>query len=223
MDAQTQGYAAAVRSHTDTYLDRVTDCTARLPDALDAYGTHPEAFEAAVGDIAINETDSDDALRDLRTFLSESSSPNYTDVYLRADDVARLYTAIDEMPNAVERFARELRAIAPELDDDLRATVREMVALTVEATETLATATRDYVESLVTEGETARVTEAVEEVATLESECDRLKYDGLARAFDVEPTADALAVRELVLTLDAAMDAVEDAGDQLLVLRSGEP
>jgi len=223
MDAPTEGYAAAIRSKTETYLDRVTDCVRRLADATDAYGDDPGAFAAAVDDLAAAESDCDDALRELRTLLSEPSAPNYTDVYLRADDVARLYAAIDEIPNAVERFARELRAIAPPLDGDVRATVREMASLTVEATEALSAATREYVESLLVAGETASVGPAVEEIAALESECDRLKYEGLAAAFDGAPPADAVVVRDLLVGLDAAVDAVEDAADELLVLRSGGP
>lgn len=223
MDTPTEGYAAAVRSETETYLDRVTDCVRRLPGAIDAYGDDPDAFAAAVEEVAAAESDCDDALRALRTLLSEPSAPNYTDVYLRADDVARLYAAIDEIPNAVERFARELRAIAPRLDDDVRATIRKMASLTVEATEALSAATREYVESLLVEGEPACVVPAVEEIAALESECDRLKYEGLAAAFDDASPADAVVIRELLVGLDAAIDAVEDAADELLVLRSGEP
>ncbi|WP_134670384.1 hypothetical protein [Halorussus marinus] len=222
MDAQTEGYAAAVSSETETYLDRVADCAGRLPGAINAYGVDDDAFATAVDDIAAAESDCDDALRELRRLLSERSRPNYTDVYLRADDVARLYAAVDEIPNAVERFARELRAIAPSLGG-ARAIVEEMASLAVEATEALAAATGEYVESLLVEGGTASVGPAVEEIRALESAADRLKYEGLAAAFDEAATPDALVVRELVVGLDAAIDAVEDAADQLLVLRSGKP
>lgn len=221
MDTATREYATAVRESTDTYLERATDCVGHLPDALDAYGRDPSAFETAVDRIAARESDCDDALRAVRALLGESP-PNYTAAYLRADDLARLYVALDAVPNSVERFARELRAIEPDLGDDLRATFREMAVLTGDATAVLAGATDDYVGDLVTEGDLTPVADAVEEVSALESECDDLKYRALFRAFDAYPTADALVVRSLVLTLDAAVDAAEDAADQLLVANSAD-
>ncbi|WP_132059988.1 DUF47 domain-containing protein [Halorussus amylolyticus] len=222
MASATEGYAESVRERTATYLDRVTDCTALLPDALDAYETDPPEFENAVERIAACESACDDALRDLRALLGESAPPNYTDVYLRADEVARLYAAIDAVPNRVERFGRELDAMNPTLSEDCRVAFHEMATLTHHATVELTDTTTAYVESLVTEGETASVAESVADISAAESECDRLKYESLASAFDSRPPADALVVRELVVTLDAAMDAVEDAGDQLLFMNSAD-
>jgi hypothetical protein len=220
MEPATDDYGAEVRALTETYLDAVTEAVVHLPDALDAYGTDSEAFDTAVERIADRESACDDALRGLRGVLRESMPPNYTDLYLRIDDVARLYAAIDAVPNRAERFVRELRAIGPALDDEVVATLREMAVLTTEAAARLADVVADYVEYLIADAESVGVTDAVEAVAGLESECDGLKYEALAATFEGRPTAEALVVRELVLTLDAAMDAVEDAADHLLFAAS---
>lgn len=213
-------HAEAVCALTDAYLDHVTDATAGLPDALDAYGTDPEAFAVAVQRVAARESACDATLRDLRALVGESTPPNDTELYLRMDEVARLYAAIDEVPNRAERFVRELDAIDPALSEDRRIALREMAALTDEAARKLARLAARFVECLVTDADPVPVVETAEELAELESACDRLKYDVLDAAFDDLPTADALVVRELVLTLDAAMDAVEDASEQLLFVNS---
>ncbi|WP_166035590.1 DUF47 family protein [Halorussus pelagicus] len=222
MSSARGDYAAAVRRLTETYLDGVTDTTAHLPDALDAYGTDPAAFEEAVERVAEHESACDTALRELRGTVRESMPPNYTEMYLRVDDVARLYAAIDAVPNRAEGFVRELHAITPELGDSARTTLREMAMLTAEAAAELAAATTAYVEQLVGESAAVSVTDAVDRVADLESECDGLKHDALAAAFEGRPTAEALVVRELILKLDAAMDAVEDAAEHLLFVASAD-
>ncbi|WP_276301162.1 DUF47 domain-containing protein [Halorussus lipolyticus] len=221
------GYAEEVCALTEQYLERVAEATAALPAALDAYDEDADAFEEATQTVADHESACDETLRDLRTAVGKSMPPNYSRFYLRIDDVSRLYAAIDEIPNRAERFVRELRAMRPALDDRTRETCREMALLVHEAASALADLTADYVARLVApeaapDDPTPGVTERVDELAVLESECDGLKYDALSAAFDAHSTADALVVRELVLTLDAAMDAVEDVGEQLLFLASGE-
>ena len=225
-------YAAEVCALTERYLEQVAAVTDALPAAIDAYAEDAEAFEEATQTVAERESACDATLRDLRTAVGKSMPPNYSRFYLRIDDVSRLYAALDEIPNRVERFVRELRAMRPALDDRTRATCREMAALVCEAVAALADLTADYVERLVApendcggpeNGDSeANVTERVDSLAALESECDGLKYDGLAAAFEEHPTAEAVVLRELVLTLDAAMDAVEDVGDHVLFLASSE-
>jgi uncharacterized protein Yka (UPF0111/DUF47 family) len=222
MTTVTGACADEVRSRTDTYLDQVATTTTHLPDALDAYGTDRTAFAAAVDRVSTHESECDATLRDLRALVGDSLPPNYTDVYLRADDVIRLYDPIDVIPNRVESFARELGSMAPALPAAIHEAINQMAALVAEATGILAEATDAYIESLVTSGDPVRVTDDVDTIATLESTCDAHKYDALQTAFHECETADALVVRELLLSLDAAMDAVEDAGDHLLSMSSTE-
>ena len=220
MTTVTGACADEVRSRTETYLDQVETTTAHLPDAVDAYGTDRPAFSAAVDRIGTGESECDATLRELRTLVGESLPPNYTEVYLRADDVVRLYDRIDEIPNRAESFARELGSMHPDLPAGIHDTLCEMAALVAKATVVLTDVTAAYVESLVTAGDPVRITDDVERVATMESNCDAHKYEALQQAFGQCQTGDALVVRELLLSLDAAMDAVEDAGDHLLSMNS---
>jgi DNA-binding transcriptional ArsR family regulator len=66
----------------------------------------------------------------------------------------------------------------------------------------------------------ATVADEVETVVELETACDGFKYDAFETAFADYETADALMVRELLLVLDAAMDAIEDAAEHLLSMQS---
>jgi uncharacterized protein Yka (UPF0111/DUF47 family) len=220
METVTDRCADEVRSQTATYLGQVRTTTSHLPDALDAYGDNRAAFEAAVDRLGTHESECDATLRELRSLVGESLPPNYTDVYLRADDVVRLYARIDEVPNRTESFARELASMRPDLPAEVRDALREMAALVVEATVLLTEATEAYVDQLVSAGDPVRVTGDVERIGTLESDCDGHKYDALSAAFESCETGDALVARELLLTLDDAMDAVEDAAEHLLSMNS---
>ena len=216
----TGAFADEVRARTDTYLKQVEATTAHLPDAVDAYGENADAFVAAVDRLDTQESECDATLRELSTLLGESLPPNYTDVYLRADDVVRLYGRIDAVPNRAERFARELASMRPDLTADTREALREMCDLVVEGTVILADLADAYVETLVTSGDSIVVADEVATIVELETACDAHKYEALQSVFETRGTADALVVRELLLALDAAMDAVEDAAEHLLSMQS---
>ncbi len=220
MATVTGAFADEVQSRTTTYLDQVETTTAHLPDALDAYGADPEAFLAAVDRLNTQESECDATLRELTTLLGESLPPNYTDVYLRVDDVIRLYTRVDEIPNHAEQFVRQLSAMGPDLAEETLHALREMGALVVEGTTILTGVIEAYVETLVTGGDPITLADDVDTIVALESACDAHKYDGIGAAFDDSDTADALVVRELLVALDAAMDAIEDTAEHLLAMQS---
>lgn len=216
----TGAFADEIRSRTDTYLNQVEATTVHLPDIVDAYGDNPDAFVASVDRLNTQESECDATLRELSTLLGESLPPNYTDVYLRADDVVRLYGRIDAVPNRTERFARELASMRPSLTPTSQHAFEAMSELVVEGTIILTDLSAAYVESLVTSGDPIVVAEEVETIVELETSCDDYKYDALKTAFTECETADALVIRELLLALDAAMDAIEDAAEHLLSMQS---
>ena len=216
----TGAFADEISARTDTYLQQVKATTAHLPDAVDAYGDNADAFVATVDRLNTQESECDATLRELSSLLGESLPPNYTDVYLRADDVVRLYGCIDAIPNRVERFARELGSMRPDLTADTRTALSEMSDLVVEGTVILTDLADAYVEALVTSGDPIVVADEVETIVALETECDAYKYDALESAFAKRETADALVIRQLLLALDAAMDAIEDAAEHLLSMQS---
>jgi len=216
----TGAFADEVRSKTTTYLDQVETTTAHLPDAVEAYGNDADAFRVAVDRLNTHESECDATLRDLVTLLGESLPPNYTEVYLRAADVVRLYWRLDTVPNHAEQFARQVASMQPSLSAETLHALREMASLVAEGTTHLTGVTGAYVESLLTDGDPVAVADDVETIAALESACDAHKYDGIAAAFADCPTADALVARDLLLALDAAMDAVEDTAEHLLAMES---
>lgn len=220
MATVTDAFADEVRARTSTYLDQLETTTAHLPDALEAYGNDDDAFCAAVDRLKTSESECDATLRELATLLGESLPPNYTEVYLRAADVLHLYWRLDTIPNHAEQFARQLVSMRPSLSTEALHALRAMGDLVVEGTTLLTGITGAYVESLVTDGGPVAIGEDIDTIAALESACDAHKYDGIAAAFADRSTADALVVRELLLALDAAMDAVEDAAEHLLAMQS---
>ena len=220
MDTVTGAVGDEISARTGTYLQQVETTTAHLPDAVDAYGDDADAFVATVDRLSTQESECDATLRELSSLLGESLPPNYTGVYLRADDVVRLYGCLDAIPNRAERFARELASMRPDLSPDTCAALQEMSSLVVEGTVILTDLADAFVETLLTAGDPIVVADEVQRIVALETDCDAYTYDALTTVFEERETADALVVRELLLALDAAMDAVEDAAEYLLSMQS---
>jgi len=214
MATVTDEYGDEVLDATAAYLTDVRDCVALLPTALEHYGT--AEFGPTADRLCERESACDDSLRELRRVLGEAAPPNYTEVYLRTGEVMRLYAAIDEVPNAAERFVRRLDAIEPALMPSVRAELGAMATTTVEATDLLADATESCLLDLVSGGDASDFTADIDRIAALESDCDGHKAAIVESAFDANETAEALLRRDFAASLDAAADATEDAADHLL-------
>lgn len=218
MDTATDEYARDVTSETAAYLDAVTDCVALLPEALERYGD--PAFEETADRLCDRESDADDHLLEIRGLVGDLAPPNYTDVYLRTGEVMRLYARIDAVPNAAERFVRDLRAVEPTLSAPVQDDLRQMATLTADATDELAAVTAEYVDTLVTEGgQSGDVTADVERIAALESEADGHRQAAVERVFADHAAEGAILVRDLAESLDSAADAAEDAAAHLLFMQ----
>ncbi|QIO21480.1 hypothetical protein [Haloarcula sp. JP-L23] len=221
MAIPTAEYANTVTTRTATYLDAVADCVLLLPQILAAYDDDPARREALTTQLADRESACDDHLRSLRTDIARAT-PNFTDVYLRADALVELYACIDEIPNAAETFVRDLDAVSPELDPQTLATFTDVAALAARATRLLVSTTRGYVQSLTTAGPSPHVSGTVDRIAGIESQCDDRRHAVTSRAFDDLAVEDALLVRDLARSLDTVPDAVEDAADHLRFCWSGD-
>jgi uncharacterized protein Yka (UPF0111/DUF47 family) len=217
MATVTDEYGDDVLDATVAYLADVRDCVSLLPTALEHYGT--AEFAPTVDRLCERESDCDASLRELRRLLGDVAPPNYTEVYLRTGEVMRLYAAVDDVPNAAERFVRQLDVIDPHLSPSVRTEFGAMAAATVEATDLLAAVTEDCVADLVSEDEADDYTTDIERIAALESDCDGHKAAVVETAFESNATADALLVRDLAASLDAAVDAAEDAADHLVFMQ----
>jgi len=214
--ASTDRMADELVAKTGVYLHHVTESTDDLAAALDAYGTDEDAFDTAVSRLVAVESACDRTLHELRRTVASEIDPSFSGAYLRKTDLLELYTRVDRIPTELERFARQLRAMSPSLTDAHLSTFTAMTDHVGGAVETLTTAISSFVERLIEGGSGGDPAATVERVAELESTCDQLKYDALSAAFAEGPSPQALVVRELLVCLDGAMNAVEDAADHLL-------
>lgn len=217
MATDTEEYATAVTSETDAYLAAVRDCVARLPDAVEAYGE--AGFADVCEQVHDRESAADARLRELRALLGEFAPPNYTDVYLQTGDVMRLYALVDEVPDGAERFVRDLTTIGPSLPGPVREQFAAMAALIVGIVDALVDLVTRLVADMVGAGEAASLTDDVERLADIESDCDARRERAVEVAFAGRATADALVLRDLAYSLDGVADAAEDAADHVVFLQ----
>ena len=214
MATGTAEYTAGVADKTTTYLTAVEDCLALLPRALAVYDD-AQAFTDATADLGAQESVCDEHRRRLCGAVGRAR-PEFPALYLRGAELTELFTMVDTVPDAAETFVQDFDAMSPALTD---ATVRQMqdiAALAYQASELLAQAVETHVRALVTDDSAPPIASAVERITELESQCDQYRDEIVARAFEQQSTADALVVRELVQSLDAVPDAIEDAADQLV-------
>lgn len=217
MVTDTVEYADDVTSETDGYLRAVEACLDSLPAALEAYGD--TNFEEAAATLSAHESAADEQLRDLRGLLGRLAPPNYTEVYLRTGEVMRLYALVDDVPDGAERFVRDLETVEPVFSAPVREEFAAMASLSVEITGLLTDVTAQFVHDLLTSGETTPLTDDVERIAALESECDAHRRAAVEHAFAQRATTEAMLVRDMAASLDAVADVAEDAADHLLFMQ----
>ena len=213
----TDAYGTDVRTATVGYLDAVCNCIELLPVTIEQYGD--PSFEETAALLCEHEPTADEHLQELRTVLSDTVPPNYTDVYFRTDEVMRLFALIDAVPNVAEDFIHDLETIQPMLPGPVIDDFAEIATVTVTATDHLADVTEAYIAELVTEGQTDNYTDGIEAIAALEGQADARRQAVVERVFDDGATPGALLVRDLAQSLDSAPDAAEDAADHLLFMQ----
>jgi len=219
-DTETVAFRETFRDLTGRYLDTVLDCTARVPVVVECYGTDEAAFQRERERVAGLESDCDELLADIRATVGDSMPPNFTGVYFQPGSVLELFARIDEIANHAEQFCADLAAMGPSLTEIQHADVVRMADLVVEGTERLVDATAEVRAILCEAGSETTVQPQVSTIMRLESACDAVREKVVSSAFAAETTTASLVVRELAVTLDSAMDAVEDAADHLVYIDS---
>jgi uncharacterized protein Yka (UPF0111/DUF47 family) len=212
MGTGTAEHTTDVADRTATYLTAVADCLVALPQALAVYGD--ARFADAAAELGRRESVCDDHRRRLCGAVGRAR-PEFSALYLRGAELTELFTMVDAVPDAAETFVRDLDAMSPTLAEPTVDRLADIAALACEATALLTEAIEAYVRALVTDDDAPAIADAVDRIRDLESQCDQYRDELVARAFERRSTADALVVRELVRSLDAVPDAIEDAADQL--------
>lgn len=215
MATGTTEHTTDVADRTATYLTAVEDCLRVLPRALAVYG-ESQAFADATAELGRKESVCDDHRRRLCGTVGRAR-PEFAALYLRGAELTELFTMVDAVPDAAERFVRDLDSMSPALTEPTVDRLEEVAALACEANALLTEAIEAYVRALVTDDPAPAIADAVERITDLESQCDQYRDEIVARAFERQSTVDALVVRELVRSLDAVPNAIEDAADQLML------
>jgi uncharacterized protein Yka (UPF0111/DUF47 family) len=217
-DTDTKSLGGRLVSQTATYLDQTEACVRCLPRLLEEYpdGRYRETVER----IATLESDCDRTNRRICALVADADVRDLgirlTRVHLHAGQTIELFHALDDVANAVERFANDLVAFRPQLSPERRDRVQAMAVGALEAMTALRSAVTDYVAVLCDPDGSASIADDVRRIREAESECDRLRNEAVRAAFDADDGDSALVFRELVVGLDAVVDAMEDVTDRMV-------
>ncbi|MFB6071796.1 MAG: hypothetical protein ABEJ88_02410 [Halobacterium sp.] len=210
---------------TETYLDQLDACVARLPRLVDAFEDGDGYRETAttIGDL---ESGCDRTHRRVSALVGDADVQDLgirlSRVHLHAGQTIELYHALDAVANAAEQFADDLVAIGPPRAPELLALLGEMAACAADAMAALETAVTGFLTVLCEPNESVSVADAVEDVRAAESDCDRLRSRVVTRAFGDGETDQPLVYRALADRLDAVVDAMEDVTDRMIRLAGTE-
>jgi uncharacterized protein Yka (UPF0111/DUF47 family) len=223
MSETKRSFATDLQDVSERYLDRVAWTVDQVTGTLELYRADRTEFYESVEHIKGLESDCDALLDEIRTTLGESMRAELSDIQVESSALLEVYLGIDEIVNRTEQFLADMAAMEPDLSETALADLIRMADFLRMATDRLATAVSDLLGQLCRPDEAniaESVTAPVTEIGSLESSCDSIRHKLIGDTFARSPTAEALLVRELAVTLDSALDAVEDAADQLLLLDS---
>ena len=219
-------FGERLEARTETYLDRIDDCVALLPRALDEYASDGPYRETA-GEIAAIESECDDLVRDIRGVITNAGPDDIgllnTRINFNESALLDFYTELDVVANHTERIVQEVVMMRPDADGDSFRDMREMAGRIVEMVTVLGDVVEGFVRGLARSDATETLTEGIEAIRDLESECDELRNDAIATAFADDAVDQPLVYRELAILLDELANTIEDLTDRMVVIASKEP
>lgn len=219
-------FGERLETQTAAYLDRVDDCVALLPRVLDEYAADGP-YRDTVDEIAAVESECDDLVRDLRALITGAGPDDIgllnTRINFNESALLDFYNELDVVANHTERIAQEVAMMRPDAGVDAFDDMREMAARIAEMVAVLGDVVEGFVGGLARADATETLTEGIEAIRELESECDDLRNDAIATAFADEAVDQPLVYRELAILLDELANAVEDLTDRIVVIASKEP
>mgnify|MGYP006271491619 CR=1 FL=1 len=223
-DTETD-FGTSLETQTATYLDRLADCNALLPTLFEAYADGDDTDEL-LAEIEAVESECDDVRRSITAAIANADSRDIgllsTRIKFNQSALLDFYKELDVVANHTERIAQELTMMRPSPAPDCYDPLAEMPAVIVEMTEALVDVVDRFIRGLARSDTTETLTEGVERIRDLESECDRLRNQVTASAFDSE-VDQPLVYRELAVLLDELANTIEDLTDRMTVISSEEP
>ena len=209
-----------------TYLDRIDDCVALLPRALDEYASGGD-YRETVDEIATIESECDELVRGITGTITNAGPDDIgllnTRINFNQSALLDFYKELDVVPNHTERIVQEVVMMRPDADGDPFRDMRELATRIVEMTAVLGDVVEGFVHGLARSGATETLTEGIETIRGLESECDGLRNDAIETAFADDAVDQPLVYRELAILLDELANTIEDLTDRMVVIASKEP
>ncbi|MFB6097288.1 MAG: hypothetical protein ABEJ74_07870 [Haloferacaceae archaeon] len=213
-------FEARFVTQTASYVDEVEACVSELPTLIERYGAD-DGFRDVADRICNLESSCDRANRRITTAISNAGGRELgirlTRLHLNSGATIELYQIVDEIANHAEQFAEELVAIGPSRSDACLRLLEEMAECAVTAMSFLRRVITTYVEMLCDPTRSGQISDEITQIRAVESDCDRVRNEVIALAFNHESIPQPLVYRELALLLDAVVDAIEDVTDQLVL------
>ncbi|WP_144923291.1 DUF47 domain-containing protein [Halorubrum salsamenti] len=219
-------FGERLESQTAAYLDRIDDCVALLPRALDEYASDGP-YRETVDEIAAIESECDGLVREITGTITNAGPDDIgllnTRINFNESALLDFYKELDVVANHTERIVREVVMMRPDADGDSFRDMREMAGRIVEMVTVLGDVVEGFVRGLARSDTTETLTEGIEAIRGLESECDELRNDAIATAFADDAVDQPLVYRELAILLDELANTIEDLTDRMVVIASKEP
>jgi hypothetical protein len=219
-------FGERLEAQTAAYLDRIDDCVALLPRALDEYASDGP-YRETVDEIAVLESECDDRVREITGVITNAGPDDIgllnTRINFNESALLDFYKELDVVPNHTERIVQEVVMMQPDADTDPFRDMREMADRITEMTAVLGDVVERFVHGLARSDATETLTEGIEAIRGLESECDELRNDAIETAFADTDIDQPLVYRELAILLDELANTIEDLTDRIVVIASKEP
>jgi len=219
-------FGERLESQTVAYLDRIDDCVALLPRALDEYARDGASDETAA-EIAAVESECDELVRGLTALITDAGPDDIgllnTRINFNESALLDFYNELDVVANHTERIVQEVAMMRPDAGVEPFADMREMATRIAEMTAVLGDVVGGFVRGLARADATETLAAGIESIRALESECDDLRNDAIETAFADESIDQPLVYRELAILLDELANTIEDRTDRIVVIASKEP
>jgi len=218
-------FGEELESQTETCLNRLADCISLLPELFDQYrtdGDYRETFE----EIQEIESECDRLNRNINGTITNAGPEDIgllnSRVHFNTSSLISFYGQLDVIANLTERIAQELLMIQPAHDNECFQRMSEMADSAAAGMAPLVDVVVRFIHSLSTTDESDTLTDEINAVRRMESECDELRNAIITTAFDGD-VDDPLLYREFAILLDKLANTMEDVTDQVIVIASNEP